>query len=140
MKSNQSRTGEIWIYVSAAVYFAGTVAAFLILPSPEKSNAAELYAYLSRFAIAGTLFAGLGQVLRAAAHNTKSGRWKVVDGVGKVVGVFGWSLGLPTVVTLAVANGADEWMMNVALALTFIAPAVLTICGFITGRMRKHGN
>lgn len=52
--------------------------------------------------LTGLVLTGLGNVMRAAAHN----RNKTIDGVGKLVGLAGWAVSLIAVVVFAAERGA----------------------------------
>lgn len=96
----------------------------------QRQDAAMLW-YLQVCAFAGLLLAGVGQVFRAASHNAERGstgnRW---DGVGKVTGVFGWSLGLTPALVTAIVNGTLDSDGTVAYLILMLVGLAIIAAAF----------
>ena len=65
---------------------------------------------------------GVGLLIRAAVHGQSGRGGKLLDGIGKLVGVLGWTLGLVTAVLFAwgeVKEDAQFGLMQDAFTLFF---------------------
>ncbi|WP_343320540.1 hypothetical protein AAFM46_16780 (plasmid) [Arthrobacter sp. TMP15] len=89
--------------------------------------------------VIGVLLGGVGQLMRTAAHGSSDGR-KTVDGCGKAIGLFGWSLGLLGAVTFAViGTDTPEWVMGLgayggtALVVLVLAASIWTFEKHVAG-------
>lgn len=99
--------------IAVLSYIAGTAIAFTtsITVLDQGTTPDELNGVITTFVIVGILVAGGGQLMRAAAHGATSKAGRRVDGWGKSVGLFGWSLGLMGAVFSEVSKrGTPDWV------------------------------
>lgn len=86
-------------------FFAGLsllLPAFVLWLLDVDSTRESLLTQLTWALLIGLVLTGLGNVMRAAAHN----RDKTIDGIGKLVGLAGWAVSLIAVVVFAAERGA----------------------------------
>lgn len=114
-----------WGVIAVLSYIAGTAIAFTtsITVLDQGTTPDELNGVVTSFVVVGILVAGGGQLMRAAAHGATSKAGRRVDGWGKSVGLFGWSLGLMGAVFSAISTkGTPDWVFPfviLAVVLTF---------------------
>lgn len=116
--------------LGAAVSFGWATVAQEKGTSPE-----ELISILTVSVVIGLLLGGIGQLMRAAAHGAVSRGGKLADGLGKVVGLCGWSFGLVGAVLFAM-NGTDApgWLLELVILSMFVAPLATFLVSRITMR------
>lgn len=127
-----------WMVLAACAMAAGGTWSFMALSHAydRYKDGTLLENLLATYTFYGLLIVGVSQLMRAASHGTGDVR-KRIDGWGKVLGVFGWSMGLTgaafTVITRE--HMPNEWATNmlqagVAVPLystAFIAVLIFTI-------------
>jgi hypothetical protein len=121
-----------WGACAAILYFLGAAIPFWLAVRVLDSDASSdsLRETILAFVIIGVLFGGLAQLLRASAHGAKTSWGKKVDGLGKLMGVFGWSLGLLGGVAFAMEGSTiGPWVIGLAIAAAIFPPIVV---GFIS--------
>lgn len=106
-----------WGVLNGLLWAAG---AYLSLPNvTDADTPGSVTDRLVASAVSGLLIVGVAQLMRGSAHGAASEGGKRVDGLGKALGVFGWSLGATSAVIFrAVGTGvSDEMLLRTALLL-----------------------
>lgn len=119
-----------WEMAAPIAYILGAAISFssASMTLDKGTTPEELISVLTVYIVLGLFLGGIGQLMRAAAHGAVSPVGKRVDGTGKIVGLFGWSLGLVGAVMLAV-NGTDapDWLVPLGV----IAVLGVTVVAFL---------
>lgn len=121
-----------WGVCAAFLYFLGAAIPFWLAVQVLDSDASSdsLRETILAFVIIGILFGGLAQLLRASAHGATTSWGKKVDGLGKLMGVLGWSLGLLGGVVFAMEKSTiGPWVIGLAVAAAIFPPIAV---GFIS--------
>ena len=91
---------SVWGIFASVLYAVGTIAVLirgnLIISEGQLEKDAlqdALRTLLALGVVIGLFLNGIGLLMRAAAHGAK-GRGRVVDGIGKMVSLLGWSISL----------------------------------------------
>lgn len=130
------RVRSPWIIASLVAYVLGATISFVwaIVALERGTSPEELISLLTVFAVIGLLLGGFGQLMRAAAHGAVSPGGKLTDGLGKVVGLCGWSFGLVGAVMFAMeGTEAPEWLIKLVIWAMFVAP----VATFLVPRIRR---
>lgn len=107
------RRGNRWGVASGVAWLAGVVVGYASLSAvAQYGTREELKLALTVAVLVGTLVVGVGTLLRSGAHGDRT--LATIDGIGKVLGVFGWALGIIGVIFLA----------NDSIEIPFVAVAV----------------
>lgn len=122
-----------WTISAAITYFVGAAGAFAVLSIQydQGASANDLLSTMNVFLVIGLLLNGLGQLMRGAAHNSKSVWGKRIDGYGKLAGLLGWSSGLNAALFagLTKINERDPLLFIAVLAV--MIPPVITIAAAV---------
>lgn len=88
---------------------------------------ADMMFLLTAYAVVGLLGVGVGQLLQVMSHGASSGLWNVVDGVGKVIALCGWGIGLTSGVIFFMqeTGQTDGWLMAVSAGVAVVPIAVV---------------
>lgn len=124
-----------WGIIASIAYFLGAAISFCSATRALERGTTpeELISLLTIYIVIGLSVSGVGQLMSAAAHGAVSRGGRRVDGWGKAVGLFGWSLGLVGAVMFAMkGTDAPEWLMEVAVAIFIFAPGVTFIVSVLT--------
>lgn len=125
-----------WGIAAASLFFIGaSTPLFIASIALDGGTTPEwLTSMLTTSLVIGVLLGGVGQLMRTTAHGSKSTGGKRIDGIGKAIGLFGWSLGLLGAVTFAViGTDTPEWVMGVgsyggtALVLLIVVASIFSI-------------
>lgn len=130
-----------WGTVAAGAYFVGAAVStvWVILSIDRGANEEALIALLVVFIVIGIFAVGIGQVVQTAAHGSISTGAKRIDGYGKVVGLFGWSLGLVGSVFFAMrGTEAPGWLIALALGVVVAVSAATTIVSAVLTSRHKQ--
>lgn len=132
-----------WGVASGLVFLAGWGASYVFLTARLGSiTAGELLSLLGITVVIGLGLNGVGLMLRAAAHGTPG--LSMIDGVGKLLGVLAWSIGLTATFVFAVNQTALPVASMGWIFSTVVACALLCIAfAFVVGRpgnLRKPTN
>ena len=120
---------SVWGIVAAAAYVLGAAIAFTsaVRLIDGGTTQTALVSVLTTYVIIALLVSGVGQLMRAAAHGAISRGGKRIDGWGKTIGLFGWSLGLVGAVAFSVVDTeTPSWVVG-ATVLAVILPAAVTL-------------
>lgn len=124
-----------WQVAAPIAYVLGAAISFgwAIVALDEGTTSQELISLLTVFLVIGIFLAGVGQLMRAAAHGTVSRAGKTVDGWGKVIGLLGWSFGLVGAVLFAMdGTEAPEWLMAVSVIAVLAVPVLAFLVSLVS--------
>lgn len=127
IKSNKQYS-PAWILASLGAYGAGIGLSFFLSDQLlSKGTTPDLLInLLTLLAVTGLAFGGVGQLCRAVAHNSPG--LNMLDGLGKVIGLFGWSVGIMSAFLFAYNNtDAPGWFLGFAIFLILVAPTVIFV-------------
>lgn len=106
-----------WGVLNGLVWIVGAYLSFPTITNAD--TASTVNSRLVESAVTGLLIVGVAQLMRGSAHGAASDGGRRVDGLGKALGVFGWSLGAGSAV-LSQAMGtevAEETLVTTAWVL-----------------------
>lgn len=129
------RPPNVWVICAPVAYILGAAISFSMASATvdRGTTAEEVISILTTFLLIGLFFAGVGQLMRAAAHGATSRGGKLVDGWGKIVGLFGWSLGLVAAVMFATRDAeTPELLISVAVIVVLVVPVIALLAAVIT--------
>lgn len=115
-----------WAAVASIVYASGAGIALGTASSKlnQGTTPQELEAAMIVYVIIGLLLSGVGQLMCATAHGTSSPCGVRYDGWGKIISLFGWSLGLLGA-TFLYMKGTETpaWVLGATIGFVFVPPA-----------------
>lgn len=123
------RPRNVWAALASIAYLGGGLIALFSANRKLDTGASEkvVEADLIVYVIVGLLLGGVGQLMCATVHGASSHRATRYDGWGKVVSIFGWSLGLFGATFLYMKDtGAPGWLLFVVVG-TLVFPPVATV-------------
>lgn len=114
-----------WAAVASIAYAGGAGIALGAASSQmeQGTTAPALEASMIGYVIIGLLLSGVGQLMCATVHGTGSSKGARYDGWGKIVSLFGWSLGVLGA-TFLYMKGTETpaWVLGATVALVFGVP------------------
>lgn len=139
-RTRSARRPNWWGVIAVLSYIAGTTIAFTtsVTVLNQGTTPEELNGVITSFVVIGVLLAGGGQLMRAATHGATSKAGRQIDGWGKSVGLFGWSLGLMGAVFSAISTkGTPDWVFQFVIYVvvgTFAVALPLAALFLVTQR------
>lgn len=117
----------IWVLGAAASFWWTCTAIRVGTDTPAEDPLALIAATI----VIGVLVGGLGQFVQVLTHGVESKGWVWVRQIAAPVGLFGWSIGIPGAVFLAIqGTTVGGWLLRVSILVMLVAP-IVTILGMV---------
>lgn len=131
------RPRNTWGILAAVAMFLGAAIAFWSASATldRGTTPDELQGLINTWVMIGILVTGIATLMRASSHGSKQSIGKLVDGGGKTLGVFGWSLALVGSATSAMKGGpVPNWVISLAVATVMVSATVTLAISMLPAR------